>query len=65
MFLIREGHRCLNQLPANTAPSEIRRHLGVNHDETAVALLVREERHTVVGTHFESLLRRIVAHVHG
>lgn len=65
LFLLRKGYGCLNKLPADAAPFEIRRHFGVHHHETAVALLVCEERHPIVGTHFESLLRRVMAYMHG
>ena len=65
LFLRREGDGCLNQLAADAAPFESRRHFRVHHDETAVAPLVRQERHTLVGAHFESLLGGVVACVHG
>lgn len=65
LFLLRKGDGCLNQLPADAAPFEIRRYFRVHHNETTVAPLVREERHTRLGPQFESLFRRIVPYMHG
>ena len=65
MFQSREGCRCLNELTTNPPPFETRRHFGMNHDETAVALIIRKERHHPFGVHLELVMRCVVRHVHG